>query len=64
LGDGVLLSDGVLLGDGVLLSDGVLISDGVLLADIYLQEQSGGLNGDATASMELAVDNGVDYLGL
>jgi len=62
MGDGVLISDGVLMGDGVLISDGVLLGDGTLLGDAILQAQSAAFGGDATASMEIGEDNGVDCL--
>ena len=70
LGDSIMTSNGVLLGDGtllcssgVLLGDGVLLSDGVLISDSIMQAQSATLGGDATASMAIEVDLGLDYLG-
>jgi len=41
----------------------VLLGDGVLLGDAYVQAQSATLDGDVTTSMEIEVDDGVDYLG-
>jgi acetyltransferase-like isoleucine patch superfamily enzyme len=63
LGDGVFLSDGAVLSDGVVLSDGAVLSDGMVLSDSVMQALSARVNGDETASANMEVDTGMDYLG-
>jgi len=40
----------------------VIVGDGVIVGDLTLLAQLGSIDGDATESMELVVDTGLDCL--
>jgi len=46
-----------------LISDGILISDTTLADDFRLEAQAALINGDATTSMPVVIDSGIDFIG-
>jgi len=47
-------------GDGIVFCDGIVFGDSTLAGDAVTQAQSAATNGDQTAAMPFAADDGLD----